>query len=193
MKQSVQKKKWISPKNIYRTRWTTHLGRGVSATSKKSIKVSPLQVLYRFNEGMVYKTEGKYYLLTEKIFCSYPFLLVFEISCKGKGASVESTRFHSVPEELLKSIAPACEKFASTVKVPESIHNLEIDITTSLNQSVKLPNGIILTKSIIKLGKIGEISCDCDVDGPCGYCCDTCDCDTCKLDDILINPIEVVI
>lgn len=191
MQKAIQKKKWTSPKNVYRTKWTTRLDAKVSASPGKLVEVNPLKVLHRFDGGMVYESASRKFLLTENVFGSYPFLLVFELS--GKEIEVESTSFHAVPERMLKSIAPACEKIALSAKLPESLHNVEVDITPMLSQVVKLPSGVELSKAILKLGKGHEVACDCDVDGPCGYCCDTCDCDTCKIEDIGIDPMEIVI
>jgi len=191
MEKAMQNLKWKSPKNVFRTKWSTNLDAKVAVTLGKPIEVRPLRVLQRFDQGMVYETAGKNYLLTERVFGTYPFLLVFELS--NKVIPAESTNIPSVPENLLKAFSPACEKLALTVKLPESLHNVEVDITQSLNHVTKLPNGIELTKAIIKLGRGSEVACDCDVDGPCGYCCDTCDCNTCNIEDVDINPLEFVI
>jgi len=192
MQEIAQKKKWLSPKNLYRERWTTRIDSQVSATPGKLLEVTPLRVLHRFDGGMIYETGGKTFFLTENVFGVYPFLLVFEISGK-EIMDVESTPFYGIPEGMLKNVAPACEKIAVTAKLPESLHNVEVDVTQILNQFVKLPKGVELSKAIMKLGRGHEVACDCDVDGPCGYCCDTCDCDTCKIEDIGIRPMEIVI
>jgi 6-pyruvoyl-tetrahydropterin synthase len=190
MEKQIKNLKSQSPKNVFRTKWSTNLDAKVVVDVGKQVKLTPLKVLQKFDHGLIYESAGKNYMLSENVFGLYPFLLVFELS--SSKFSVTSTYFNAVPENLIKVIAPACEKLAQTVKVPETLHNVEAEITQSLRKAVKLPEGIELSKAIIKLGRTNEVACDCDVDGPCGYCCDTCDCNTCKYEDVNIDPIEFV-
>ncbi len=184
---AAQASRWTSPKAFYRERWTANLG-GVSV-SERAIEVTPLSVLHRFDGGMVYEIGKEQFLVAERTFGADPFLLLFSVARDQVDA--RSTRFYGVPDEVVAAVAPACDRLSRTVKLPGSLHTLEVDVTALLSRAVNLPKGYQLTKALFRLGPGGGVMCDCDVDGPCGYCCDTCDCDTCRPEEIGIEPIEI--
>jgi hypothetical protein len=131
---------------------------------------------------MVYEVEKQRYVLTERSFGDYPFLLLFALQ-PGKGLDFRRPNFSDVPDEVIKATREVCERTAQTIQLPKKLHNIEADVTEPVRKYLTLPKGWDLTKAIMKInigpGGIPGVSCDCDVDGPCGYCCDTCDCNSC--------------
>jgi hypothetical protein len=174
------KKRHLGAKNFYRNRWTLSVGPAVETQSKLDLSVHPIRVLQRFPGGMVYEAAGKPYLLAEHIFGDYPFLFVFRMP--GDAKSAENNLVPGAPDQVMQPMARALEAVVKNVKLPANLHNVEADITHLVAKSAQLPTGWEIAKTIARVGiRGGGVACDCDVDGPCGYCCDTCDCNTCEL------------
>jgi hypothetical protein len=176
-------RKHIVPKNLYRQRWTLSVCSAQVKTTPACISLRPdlLKVIHRFSGGMVYEVRGNKFLLTENIFGDYPFLLNFSLTPK-KGLNFRTHKFVGLPDAVLSDVRNACEETSRTIKLPKNLHNVEVDITEHLKRDLKLPRGMKLVKGLMKIDfrpGAGAVACDCDVDGPCGYCCDTCDCNSC--------------
>ncbi len=84
-----------------------------------------------------------------------------------------------IPDAVIKEVRMACEQISRTIKLPENLHNIEVEITKHLARNLTLPKGWKLVKGIMKVQFQRPVGLICDVDGPCGYCCDTCDCNSC--------------
>jgi hypothetical protein len=170
-------------RNLYRQRWAVQVGQEVSATEKGVLSAaSPINVIQRFNGGMVYTVGEEAYVLAEHMFAGRPFLFVFAMSFKNR-KMLQSPEFTGLPHEVLRSARMASEQAVKGIKLAENLHNVEVDVTGFVAARLKLPKGWSIAKSIMKVDirRIPDRACDCDVDGPCGYCCDTCDCNSCYL------------
>lgn len=174
----------LAPQNLYRERWTlplTPISKPILAENVLELQVELLAVRQRFNSGMVYEVGGKLFLLVEHVFAQYPFLLNFSLDPSGDVNFFEPG-FMGLPDKVLARVRRVCEQVATTIKLPENLHNVEVDLTGHLSEKLDLPRGWSLAKGIMKLtvkDRLPGVTCDCDVDGPCGYCCDTCDCNSC--------------
>lgn len=170
----------ISPRNLYRQRWNIDVGGTAEFIRDKTgatFRSELLAVLARFNGGMVYEVRGRKYVLTEIVFGEHPFLFNFNLE---PTAAVDflSPHFVGIPDEITRNMRAACEGVVRGLKLPEDLHNVEVDLTPHMGHAVQLPKGWTLAKAIMKV-PFGGVACDCDVNGPCGYCCDTCDCNSC--------------
>jgi hypothetical protein len=177
------KKEKLNPQNLYRNKWKIELTETELQKSVRGIRLSSktVSVLHRFSGGMVYEVKGQKYLLAERIYGRYPFLLVLALT-PGK-QPFRQPIFDDIPDEISRQLRSACETVAKNIELPGNLHNVEVDVTGHLSKALKLPAGWTLWKGNMKvsdaLSHIPGVSCDCDVDGPCGYCCDICDCNSC--------------
>src|SRR3990172_1503798 len=167
-------------RNLYRQRWSQSLcsAAAVSTRAGLAVRGDVLRVLGRFNGGMVYEASGKKYVLSEHVFEAHPFLLVFGLEPR-KEAEFLTPRFTGLPDEVLGQCRQACEALVGRLKLPKDLHSIEVDLTPQLAEKVELPPGWTLSRAILRLPtewRRPGVACDCDVDGPCGYCCDVCDC-----------------
>jgi hypothetical protein len=176
----------LSPKNLYRERWTVSLGapiQPIPAKNRLELRGDLVAVRHRFSGGMVYEVGGKKFLLAEQVFAGYPFLLNFSLQPR-RDTDFLKPKLMGLPDGVMTSVRKECERVAATVKLPENLHNVEVDVTEHLSKKLTLPQGWGLAKAIMKVairGRLPGLTCDCDVDGPCGYCCDVCDCNSCYL------------
>jgi hypothetical protein len=170
-------------RNLYRQRWAVQLGQQVSATEKGVMSpASPINVIQRFNGGMVYTVGEEAYVLAEHTFAGRPFLFVFAMSPENP-KMLKVPEFTGLPDEVMRNVRIAGEKAVKGIKLAENLHNVEVDVTRFIGTHLKLPQGWSIAKAIMKVDiwRMPGRACDCDVDGPCGYCCDTCDCNSCYL------------
>ncbi len=181
-----EKSHHLSPKNLYRERWALSLVPPMEPVPGKNglnLRGDLVAVRHRFSGGMVYEAGGKKFLLVEQVFAGYPFLLNFSLQPREEKDFL-TPKFMGLPEEVMTRVRKECEQVAATVKLPENLHNVEVEVTGHLSKKLNLPHGWGLAKAIMKVamtGRIPGLTCDCDVDGPCGYCCDVCDCNSCYL------------
>lgn len=181
----------LKARNLYHRRWSSNISPTVEVGAKPNLDVHPVRVLHRFQGGMVYESQGKTYLLCEQIFGDFPFLFVFAVP--GEKKAIEANRFTGAPDNVMQVTAKACERVVKEVKLPTNIHNIEADITRVVANYAQLPAEWSLTKAIMQVGILGgSVACDCDVDGPCGYCCDTCDCNSSEIafQGVLAGEVE---
>jgi hypothetical protein len=180
MPSQTKKPRHLKAKTFYRNRWAINIGPTVDTQSKLDLSVHPIRVLQRFPGGMVYESAGKPYLLAEHVFGDYPFFFVFRMP--GDTKSAEDNLVPGTPDQVMQPITRALAALVKNVRLPANLHNVEADITQLVAKNMQLPAGWEIAKTIVRIGvQGGAIACDCDVDGPCGYCCDTCDCNTCEL------------
>lgn len=170
--------------NLYRHRWAVQLDeheqRQIAPTK---VATRLVQVGPRFPGGMFYESGGQSYVLTESVFGQYPFLLVFRLPQKAREKKPGAFPLAGVPDQVLAPARALCENIAANLRLPETLHNIELNVTETAKAALRLSNGWELSKAIMKIGPIdiGRVACDCDVDGPCGYCCDTCDGQPCDV------------
>jgi hypothetical protein len=168
-------------RNLYRQRWAVQVGQEVSVNDKGVlVDPSPINIIQRFNGGMVYTSDGEPYVLIEQVMSSRPFLLVFGLTPRPM-TEIQQPDFLGLPDEVARGVRKACEKAVAGIKLAKNLHNVEVDATRFIGDQVSLPDGWSLAKAVMKVDirTVPGVACDCDVDGPCGYCCDTCDCNSC--------------
>jgi hypothetical protein len=160
-------------RNLYRQRWALNLSGATVVPTKKALAVRPdvLRVLQRFNGGMVYSVAEHNFLLIEHEFGGSPFLLVFALRPRSEEAFRE-VDLTGPPDAVLRTSRVACETVLSKLKLPD-LYNIEVDLTKQIAPEMNLPNGWRLAKAILKVAMRSEMMCD--VDGPCGYCCEVCE------------------
>ena len=164
---------------LFRERWALPLGQTKIEPTQAGgrIPADLVRVHHRFNGGMVYEVRGQRHLLVERTFGDYPFLIVLRLR-PGKSIDFTARVYDGVPEAVMGPLRAACEAVPQRLTLPKNFHNIEADVTALVNKTVKLPAGWRLAKVILKVplrSHVRGVACDCDVDGPCGYCCDTCD------------------
>ena len=77
------------------------------------------------------------------------------------------------PDAVLRTSRVACETVLSKLKLPD-LYNIEVDLADEITPEMKLPDGFAgFAKAILKVAMRSEMMCD--VDGPCGYCCEVCE------------------
>jgi len=184
---SVSERSHVKPQNLYRERWALPLQSPPKLGAQEDslrMRCDLLAVRQRFSTGMVYEVRGKRFLLKEEVFNGYPFLLNF-LLVPTQRVDFTAAEYNGLPDAVSKEIRLACEEVTRTIQLPPDLHNVEAEVTEAVSRKIKLPAGWTLTKAIMKvtIGPNGlqSVACNCDVDGPCGYCCDTCDCQSCYL------------
>lgn len=161
--------------NVYRTRWSLQLSNANISPKNDTLTVNPevLRVINKFNGGMAYMVKGQIFVLSEYIIDGYPFLVVLRLEGGKFGESPEEEVFR-IPDEIKSQIEVASRHVVQNTKVPENLHTTEIEVTEPMAKAMNLQDGWSLAKTILKIPIKGASTyCDCDVDGPCGYCCDT--------------------
>lgn len=168
-------------RNLYRQRWSESLSTAATLTpARKGLAVSAdiLRVLGRFNGGMVYEAAGKKFVLAEHVFAAHPFLLVFGLEPRNEKDFL-APHFTGLPDEVLRTCRSLCEDLVGRIQLPKDLHSIEVDLTPQIAGKAKLPDGWTMVRAVLRLpvdSRRPGVACDCDVDGPCGYCCDVCDC-----------------
>ena len=164
---------------LFRERWALPLGKAKVEVTKTGgrIPTDLVRVHHRFNGGMVYEVRGQRYVLVERVFADNPFLIVLRLR-PGKSIDFTARTYDGVPETVMGPLRAACEPVPHRLTLPKNFHNIEADVTPLIAKAVDLPSGWTLAKVIMKVpfrSRLHGVACDCDVDGPCGYCCDTCE------------------
>lgn len=160
-------------KNVYRTSWSLQLSTAnISRNDTLTVKPEILKVINKFNGGMAYKARGQTYVLSEYMIDGYPFLVVFHLD---EGKSRESPEKEvRIPDKIKSQIEVASRHIVQNIEVPEKLHSTEIEVTEPMAKEINLQDGWSLAKAILKISTKGfSALLRCDVDGPCGYCCDT--------------------
>ena len=196
-KQTTPQKIKVSAKNLYREKWSLPLTTSTLSTAKNGITTESevLKVTQKFNGGMTYQVKGRSYMLSEYVAMGHPFLIVFAFDPeKSKSMNISL----GMPEQIKQQLVEHSLNFVKKLVLPTNLHNIELTVTDNIANNLKLPESWSLVKAVMKVPiDLGQVACDCDVDGPCGYCCDTCDtchsCDTSiigELGEFDINTIS---
>lgn len=184
-----------SAKNMYRTRWSLPLGTVNISSTDNTLNVKPeiLRVIKKFSGGMVYAVKGQKFVLNEYVIDGYPFLAVFRVE-ENKLRTLPEEEIFGIPSAIKGQIEVASQNLIQNIKVPDNLHNTEIEVTEPMAKAMNLKDDWSLVKVVFKIPMKGWNMCDCDVDGPCGYCCDTCDdkpCDSHELPNAIDGSIVV--